>query len=69
MNYLKGYKTNSQVRLLHNVKAVQSRRGWTQAEVLKAIEDSRAGIAYEFCKTCGLWNPLDCKSGHHGRIR
>jgi len=65
MNYLKGYRTNPQVRLIHNVKAVQSRKGWTKAEVEKAMADAQAGIAYEFCETCKLWNPIDCRSEHH----
>ena len=64
MNYLKGYRTNPQVRMLHNVKAVQSRKGWKQDEVLKAIEDAGAGIAYEFCEERRLWRPLDCRSIH-----
>ena len=64
MNYLKGYRSNPQIRMLHNVKAVQSRKGWRRTEVLKAIEDAGAGIAYEFCEACLLWSPLDCHSAH-----
>ena len=64
MIYLKGYRNNPQIRMLHNVKAVQSRKGWRHAEVLKAIEDAGAGIAYEFCEACRLWRPLDCRSAH-----
>ena len=64
MNYLKGYKTNPQVRMLHNVRAVQSREGWKQAEVLRAIADATSGIAYEFCEICNGWKPLDCRSEH-----
>ena len=67
MNYLKGYRSNPQIRMLHNIKAVQSRKGWKEAEVFKAMHDARIGIAYEFCDTCGLWNPLDCKSEHSDR--
>jgi hypothetical protein len=66
MNHLKGYRTNPQVRILHNIKAVQSRKGWKQAEVFKAITDAEAGIAYEYCETCRSWNPLDCEAGHPG---
>ena len=66
MRYLKDYKTNPQVRKLHNVKAVQSRKGWKAEEVHKAIADAYAGIAYEFCETCRGWNPIDCKTGHRG---
>jgi hypothetical protein len=62
VNYLRGYGTNPQVGKLHNVRAVQSRKGWKQAEVLRAIAD--AGIAYEFCETCNRWKPLDCRSEH-----
>ena len=64
MRCLKGCKTNPQVRVLHNVKAVQSRKGWKRAEVLRAIADAEAGIAYEFCETCKRWKPLDCRSEH-----
>jgi len=64
MRCLKDRKTNPQVRVLHNVKAVQSRKGWKQAEVLRAIGDAKAGIAYEFCGTCNRWKPLDCRSEH-----
>ena len=64
MRYLKDYKTNPQVRKLHNVKAVQSRKGWKQAEVLRAISDAEAGIAYKFCEICNGWKPLDCRSQH-----
>ena len=64
MRYLKDYRTNPRVRLLHNVKAVQSRAGWTQTEVFKAIADAKAGVACELCETCSRWNPLDCGSGH-----
>ncbi len=67
MDYLKGYRSNSQIRMLHNIKAVQSRKGWRQAEVFKAMDDARIGIAYELCDACGLWNPLDCRSEHHDR--
>ena len=64
MRCLKGCKTNPQVRVLHNVKAVQSRKGWKQPEVFRAIADAEAGIAYEFCETCKRWKPLDCRSEH-----
>jgi hypothetical protein len=64
MNYLKGYSTNPQIRVLHNVRAVQSRKGWKQAEVFKAMEDAGAGIAYEVCAICSRWKPLDCGSEH-----
>ncbi len=46
MRYLKGYKTNWQVRMLHNVKAAQSRQGWKMPEVYRAIADAKEGIAY-----------------------
>lgn len=59
------YRTNAQVRLLHNIKAVQSRKGWTLAEVEKAMADAKAGIAYEFCEICKLWKPIDSRSEHH----
>ncbi len=62
MRYLKDFRTNPQVRVLHNVKAVHSRKGWKQAEVLRAIADAEAGIAYEFCETCNRWKPIDCGS-------
>ena len=64
MRYLKECTTNSQVRMIHNVRAVQSRSGWKRAEVLRAIADAKAGIAYEFCETCKRWKPLDCRSKH-----
>jgi hypothetical protein len=64
MHYLKNRRTNPQVRVLHNVRAVQSRKGWKEAEVLTAIADAKAGIAYEFCETCNRWKPLDCGSEH-----
>jgi hypothetical protein len=64
MRHLKNRRTNPQVRVLHNVKAVQSRKGWKQAEVLRAIADAEAGIAYEFCGTCNRWKPLDCRYAH-----
>ena len=67
MNYLRGYRTNPQVRLIHNVKAVQSRKAWTQVEVEKAMADAQDGIAYEFCEICKLWNPIDRRSEHHVR--
>jgi hypothetical protein len=50
--------------MIHNVKAVQSRKGWKQPEVFRAIADAEAGIAYEFCETCNRWKPLDCGSEH-----
>jgi hypothetical protein len=64
MRCLKDRKTNSQVRMLHNVVVVQSRQGWKQAEVFRAIADAQAGIACEFCGTCNRWKPLDCRSEH-----
>jgi hypothetical protein len=60
MRYLKDYKTNRQVRMLHNVKAAQSRQGWKLPEVLRAIADAKEGIAYETCAECGKWTYLDC---------
>ena len=62
MRYLKDCKTNPQVRMLHNVVAVQSRNGWKQAEVLRAIADAEAGITYEFCEICNRWKLIDCGS-------
>jgi hypothetical protein len=63
MNYLLGYKTNPQVRRLHNVKVVQSRRGWKVDEVCKAIIDANDSIAYESCARCGKWTPVDFAKG------
>jgi hypothetical protein len=45
MNTLKGVDANVQISILHNVKVVQSRKGWTRAEAEKAITDAKAGIA------------------------
>jgi hypothetical protein len=64
MRYLKDCKTNPQVRMIHNVKAVQSRRGWKQVEVFRASADAESGIAYELCEICNGWTPLDCRSEH-----
>ncbi len=64
MRYLRDCKTSPQVRALHNVRAVQSREGWKQAEALRAIADAEAGIAYELCGTCNRWKPIDCRSQH-----
>jgi len=64
MRYLKGFRTNAQVRMIHNVRAVQSRKGWKQVEVFRAIADAEAGTAYKFCETCNGWKPLDCGSEH-----
>ncbi len=64
MHYLRDHKTNPQVRALHNVKAVQSRKGWKEADVFRAIADAEAGIAYEFCEICNRWKPMDCGSEH-----
>ena len=64
VNYLEGYRTNPQIRRIHNLKAVQSRKGWTQAEALKALSDANSGLAYEFCDTCRRWTPLDCRGVH-----
>jgi hypothetical protein len=64
MRYLKDFRTNPQISVLHNVRAVQSRKGWREAEVLRAIADAEAGIAYEFCEICDGWKPLDCGSEH-----
>ena len=64
MRCLKDRKTNPQVRVLHNVKAVQSRKGWKQAELFRAITGAKEGIAYGFCETCNRWKPLDCGSEH-----
>ena len=50
--------------MIHNVRAVQSGKGWKQPEVFRAIADAEAGIAYEFCETCKRWKPLDCRSEH-----
>ena len=36
------------LRRLHNVRIVQSRKGWTQAEVWQAIKDADAGTTYLF---------------------
>jgi len=44
----KGIAENVQVRILHNVKVVQSRKGWTQAQCTQAIADARKGVAYNF---------------------
>jgi hypothetical protein len=63
MNYLSGYKTNPQVRKLHNVKAVQSRQGWKMDEFCKAIADANGGIASEICACCGKLTPPDCEKG------
>ena len=64
MNYLKGYGTNPQIGKLHNVRAVQSRKGWKEAEVLRAIANAEAGIACELCGICNRWKLLDCRSQH-----
>ncbi len=44
---LKGAHTNPQVRMLHNIKVAQSRPGWRYADVLKAMEDAKAGMVYD----------------------
>ena len=64
MRYLKDFRTNPKVRVIHNVRAVQSRKGWTMQEVLQAIAHAKDGIAYELCETCRRWKPLDCRSDH-----
>jgi len=37
---------NPQLRRIHNVAVVQSRKGWTKAEAFQAITDANAGITY-----------------------
>lgn len=44
---LNGADTNPKVRMLHNIKVVQSRKGWKYAHVEKAIADAKAGIVYD----------------------
>jgi hypothetical protein len=44
---LNGADTNPMVRKIHNVKVVQSRKGWKYADVEKAIADAKAGIVYD----------------------
>lgn len=34
-------------RRVHNIAVVQSREGWTMADVMKAIADAEKGIRYE----------------------
>jgi|WetSurMetagenome_2_1015567.scaffolds.fasta_scaffold502189_3 hypothetical protein len=38
--------TNPQVRMLHNIKTVQSKAGWKQTAIFNAISDAEKGIVY-----------------------
>ena len=49
---LKGAHTNPQVRMLHNIKVAQSRKGWKYADVEKAIHDAKAGMVYDRTDNC-----------------
>lgn len=31
---------------IHNLKVIQSREGWTEADLMQAIADAKAGIRY-----------------------
>ena len=44
---MKGAHENPQVRRLHNIKVVQSRKGWKFADLRKAMADAAAGIVYD----------------------
>lgn len=37
---------NDNMRKIHNIKVVQSKAGWTMAQVTKAIVDAKAGVEY-----------------------
>ncbi len=44
---LKGAHANPQVRTLHIIKVAQSCHGWRYADVLKAMEEAKAGVVYD----------------------
>lgn len=45
------YPGKVSARTLHNVMVVQSRRGWTHEDVIKAIHDAQRGIRYRRTST------------------